>query len=81
MEFQHKITIALAIKNIKTEPSMKDFIEEESNPKFKFKEDKSIPNGSSIAFILQVQNKKLLSIKTDYETNNHLPCPTKNYVV
>ena len=26
-------------------------------------------------------NKKLCSPKTDYETNNHLPCPTKKYVV
>ena len=28
-----------------------------------------------------VSNKKLRSLKTDYETNNHVPCPTKNYVV
>ena len=28
-----------------------------------------------------VPNKKLCSRKTDYETNNHLPCPTKKYVV
>ena len=26
-------------------------------------------------------NKKICNPKTDYETNNHLPCPTKKYVV
>ena len=26
-------------------------------------------------------NKKISSPKTDYEPNNKLPCPTKNYVV
>ena len=28
----------------------------------------------------RAQQKKC-SPKTDYQTNNHLPCPTKNYVV
>jgi hypothetical protein len=37
-----------------------DFIEEESNPEFTFKEDKSIPNGSSIAFIMEYEDKKFL---------------------
>ena len=40
--------------------SLKDFIEEESQPKFKFKQDKSIPNGSSIAFIMTYKNKNFL---------------------
>lgn len=39
---------------------LNDFIEEESNPKFKFKEDKSVPNGSSIAFIIEYEDKKFL---------------------
>ena len=42
------------------ETSLKDFIEEESKPKFKFKEDKSIPNGSSIAFVMEYQGKNFL---------------------
>ena len=42
------------------ETSLKDFIEEESKPKFKFKEDKSIPNGSSIAFIIEYEDKNFL---------------------
>lgn len=42
------------------EISLKDFIEEESKPKFKFKEDKSIPNGSSIAFVMEYQGKNFL---------------------
>ena len=42
------------------ETSLKDFIKEESKPKFKFKEDKSIPNGSSIAFVMEYQGKNFL---------------------
>ncbi len=30
---------------------------------------------------LDVPNQNICSPKTDYETNNHLPCPTKIYVV
>lgn len=40
--------------------SLKDFVVEESNPKFKFKEDKSIPNGSSIAFVMEYKDIKFL---------------------
>jgi beta-lactamase superfamily II metal-dependent hydrolase len=39
---------------------LKDFIEEESTPEFKFKEDKSVPNGNSIAFIMEYRDKKFL---------------------
>ena len=42
------------------ETSLKDFTEEESKLKFKFKEDKSIPNGSSIAFIMEYEDKNFL---------------------
>lgn len=42
------------------ETSLKDFIEEESKPKYKFKEDKSVPNGSSIAFLIEYQGKNFL---------------------
>lgn len=42
------------------ETSLKDFIDEESNPKFKFKEDISITNGSSIAFVMEYQGKNFL---------------------
>ena len=48
------------------ETSLKDFIEEESNPKFKFKEDKSIPNGSSIAFVMECQGKNFLFLGDAY---------------
>lgn len=40
--------------------TLKEFIEEEKKSNFLFKEDKSIPNGSSIAFIMQYQNKNFL---------------------
>lgn len=40
--------------------SLKDFIEEESQPNFKFKEDASVANGSSIAFIIEYEAKKFL---------------------
>ena len=40
--------------------SISNFIEEESNVKFKFDEDKSVPNGSSIAFIMVYQGKNFL---------------------
>jgi beta-lactamase superfamily II metal-dependent hydrolase len=39
---------------------LNDFIEEESTPEFKFKEDKSVPNGSSIAFIMEYGDKSFL---------------------
>lgn len=37
--------------------SIKDFIEEENHPDFKFKEDTSVANGSSIAFIMEYNDK------------------------
>ena len=37
-----------------------NFCQEEQDPDFKFKEDKSVPNGSSIAFILQKDDRKFL---------------------
>lgn len=40
--------------------SLKDFIDEESQPSFKFKEDTSVANGSSIAFILEYEGKSFL---------------------
>lgn len=40
--------------------SLKDFIEEESQLDFKFKEDKSVANGSSIAFIMEYGHKKFI---------------------
>ncbi|MCD1118108.1 ComEC/Rec2 family competence protein [Chryseobacterium turcicum] len=40
--------------------SLKDFIHEESEPNFKFKEDKSVANGSSIAFIMEYEDKSFL---------------------
>lgn len=40
--------------------TIKEFINEENSPNFKFKEDKSIPNGSSIAFIMEYNEKKFL---------------------
>lgn len=40
--------------------SLKDFIDEEIQPSFKFKEDTSVANGSSIAFILEYENKSFL---------------------
>ncbi|SHL61639.1 ComEC/Rec2 family competence protein [Myroides odoratimimus] len=40
--------------------TLKDFIETESQPDFKFKEDYSVANGSSIAFILEYENKNFL---------------------
>lgn len=39
---------------------IKDFITEENNPNFKFEEDGSVPNGSSIAFILTFDSKNYL---------------------
>lgn len=39
---------------------LKDFIDEESNPHFKFKEDNSVANGSSIAFIMEYEDKSFL---------------------
>lgn len=49
---------ARAIKDWKTD--LKDFIEEESNVKFKFEEDNSVKNGSSISFILTLNEKQFL---------------------
>jgi beta-lactamase superfamily II metal-dependent hydrolase len=40
--------------------SLKDFIDEENQPGFKFKEDKSVANGSSIAFIMKYEGKSFL---------------------
>lgn len=40
--------------------SLKDFIHEESQPDFKFKEDASVANGSSIAFIMEYEDKNFL---------------------
>ena len=37
--------------------SLKDFIDEENQPDFKFTEDTSVANGSSIAFIMEYENK------------------------
>lgn len=39
---------------------IKDFIDEESNPHFKFNEDNSVANGSSIAFIMEYEDKNFL---------------------
>jgi beta-lactamase superfamily II metal-dependent hydrolase len=39
---------------------LKDFIEEENKLDFKFKEDTSVANGSSIAFIMEYENKNFL---------------------
>lgn len=40
--------------------SLKDFIDEESQRGFKFKEDTSVANGSSIAFIMEYENRNFL---------------------
>lgn len=40
--------------------SLKEFINEENQPKFKFKEDISVANGSSIAFIMECEDKSFL---------------------
>lgn len=40
--------------------SLKGFIDEESQSGFKFKEDTSVANGSSIAFIMEYDNKSFL---------------------
>lgn len=42
------------------ETSLSDFCEEESKPNFKFNEDDSVPNGSSIAFIMEYNDKRFL---------------------
>lgn len=42
------------------EISLKDFIDEESQLGFRFKEDTSVANGSSIAFIMEYDNKSFL---------------------
>lgn len=39
---------------------LKEFIVEECNPDFKFKEDNSVTNGSSIAFIMEYEDKNFL---------------------
>lgn len=43
-----------------SQTSLKDFIDEESQPDYKFNEDKSVSNGSSIAFILENEDKNFL---------------------
>ena len=40
--------------------SLNNFIEEESDANFKFEEDKSVPNGSSIAFVMEYHGKQFL---------------------
>jgi len=40
--------------------SLKDFIDEDSQPSFKFQEDPSVANGSSIAFIMEYEDKNFL---------------------
>lgn len=40
--------------------SLKDFIIEENQPNFQIKEDTSVANGSSIAFIMEYENKRFL---------------------
>ncbi|WP_313139105.1 ComEC/Rec2 family competence protein [Myroides sp.] len=40
--------------------SLKDFIEEENQPNFQFKEDTSVANGSSIAFIMEYEDKNYI---------------------
>jgi beta-lactamase superfamily II metal-dependent hydrolase len=40
--------------------NIKDFIEEESKPDFKFNQDTSVKNGSSISFILTLKDKRFL---------------------
>lgn len=40
--------------------SLKDFIDEENQSSFKFKEDRSVANGSSIAFLMEYENKNFL---------------------
>ncbi|MBA4155595.1 MBL fold metallo-hydrolase [Flavobacterium sp.] len=40
--------------------SLKDFIDEENQSDFKFKEDTSVANGSSIAFIMEYEDKSFL---------------------
>ncbi len=42
------------------ETSIKEFIEEENDPDYKLEEDGSVPNGSSIAFILTFESKNYL---------------------
>lgn len=42
------------------ETSLKEFIDEESKPGFKFLEDTSVANGSSIAFIMEYENRNFL---------------------
>lgn len=39
---------------------LKDFIDEENQPSFKFEEDKSVANGSSIAFIMESEDENFL---------------------
>ncbi len=48
--------------------SLKDFIEEESRSDFKFKEDTSVANGSSIAFIMEYDNKNYLFLADAHPT-------------
>ena len=40
--------------------SLKDFIDRESHPDFKFKEDKSVANGASIAFIMEYKDRNFI---------------------
>lgn len=44
--------------------SLKEFIDEENQPGFKFKEETRVANGSSIAFIMKYENKSFLFLET-----------------
>lgn len=48
--------------------SLKDFIDEESQLRFKFKEDTSVANGSSIAFILECDDNSFLFLADAHPT-------------
>ncbi len=48
--------------------SLKDFINEESQLDFNFKEDSSVSNGSSIAFIMEYKNKSFLFLGDAHPT-------------
>ena len=47
---------------------MEDFIKEENNSSVDFKEDKSVANGSSIAFILTFEEKNYIFLGDAHPT-------------
>src|SRR5690606_11896502 len=49
--------------------NIKDFIEEENRPDFKFDQDNSVKNGSSISFILTLNEKHFLFLADSYPKN------------